>query len=315
MMQVRRVFTGYLLFPLLAYCMSVAFSYEACAQVDIDDAALQGALGMLLQRNMALSGSSVRVTVLADHATLEGEVPDELSRELAAQIALSVPAIETVSNRLNVVPNPDHKEVDTSWVNHVDDLTASALAIMLLSQSKGARGASIGVETQDGVATIHGGVHNDVQRVHIRRLVYETRGIEAIQDRMHRIPGARIEEAPTLQFTLTDEELSNRVRTRIHANNQLHIRNLHVEVADGVCKLDGIVYSASLQALATSLALDVAGIRGVTAAMHVNDGPPPLFDAFEPEDAELEEEAFLPGPGETPYVTSEPLRDDPLPLP
>lgn len=307
MIQVRRIYTGYPLLPLFACCICLAFTFEVHSQEDNADARLQGALGMLLQLNTALSGSTFRVIVLADHATLEGEVADELSRELAAQLILSTPEIETLSNRLAVTPNLSGQKLDTSWASHVDDLTASALVIMLLSQSKGARGASIGVETQDGVATIHGGVYNDAQRVHIRRLVYETRGIEAIEDRMHRSPDAGSEVTPTLQFFPTDEELVNRVRTRIHANNQLHVRNLRVEVMEGICTLDGIVYTTAAQAQAVSLALDVVGVRGVSAAMHVNDGPPPLFDAYEPDEQEMEEEEFLPAPGETPLITSEPL--------
>ncbi|MCH7958494.1 MAG: BON domain-containing protein [Candidatus Hydrogenedentes bacterium] len=309
MMRVRRTFTGCPLVLLLACCMIFATFVEVRAQEDLEDAAIQGGLEMLLQLNTALAGSSIRVTVLADHAALEGEVPNALSRELAAQVVASAPEIETVSNRLLIAPNPAAENADDSWVGQVRDLTASALAIMLLSQSKGAQGTSIGIETHDGVATIHGAVPNDRQRAHIRRLVYETRGIDAIRDRMHHTPDAQVGAVPTSPPLPTDEELANRVLIRIRANSQLHVRSLHVDVVDGFCTLDGTVYHPAEQARASSLALDVSGVRGVSAAMRINNGPPPLFDAFEPEEPETQEEEPVLGPGVTPDIISETLRD------
>ncbi|MCH7908089.1 MAG: BON domain-containing protein [Candidatus Hydrogenedentes bacterium] len=309
MMRVRRTFAGYPLVPLLACCMIFAFPAEVRAQEELEDAAIRGGLEMLLRLNTALAGSSIRVTVFADHAALEGEVPNALSRELAAQVVASAPEIKTVSNRLLIAPNPAVESASDSWAGQVRDLTASALAIMLLSQSKGARGTSIGIETHDGVATIHGAVRDDHQRVHIRRLVYETRGIEAIRDRMHRAPDAQTGVSPTSPALPTDEELADRVRIRIRANSQLYVRSLRVDVVDGFCTLGGTVYRPAEQAQATSLALDVSGVRGVSAAMRINKGPPPLFDAFEPEEFETREEEPVLGPGESPHITSETLRD------
>ncbi|MCH7959522.1 MAG: BON domain-containing protein [Candidatus Hydrogenedentes bacterium] len=309
MMQVRRTFTGYPLAPLLVCCLIFTFPAEVRAQEELEDATIQGGLEMLLRLNTVLMGSSIRVTVFADHAALEGEVPNALSRELAAQIVASAPEIETVSNRLLIAPNPVVENAGDSWVGQVRDLTASALAIMLLSQSKGAQGTSIGIETHDGVATIHGAVRNDHQRAHIRRLVYETRGIVAMRDRMHRTPNAQIGVSPTSRPLPTDEELADRVGIRIRANSQLNVRSLRVDVVDGFCTLGGTVYRPAEQARATSLALDVSGVRGVSAAMRINNGPPPLFDAFEPEELEVHEEDPILGPGDTPDIISEPLRD------
>ncbi|MCA8967651.1 MAG: BON domain-containing protein, partial [Planctomycetes bacterium] len=137
------------------------------AQV-VNDATLTARVKSQLLWNQETSGLEVTVTTENRVVTLSGAVDSSAERDVVGQIAVNTDGVLDVQNELTVDADTSIEEsakdtardagraVSDSWV------TAKVKSALLFN--RGVDGATIGVETSDGVVTLSGVVDGAVER-------------------------------------------------------------------------------------------------------------------------------------------------------
>lgn len=113
-------------------------------------------------------GAPVEVSLLGGVATLTGEVPDEARRRLIEQGLLQLPEVEDVHNHLRVTPPAGGP-------------LAQLRAIL---EREGVRLPSLGIEVQDGQATLFGRAEGWFDRDAAERLAWTLPGVRGVTNRI-----------------------------------------------------------------------------------------------------------------------------------
>lgn len=149
----------------------------------LEQARIEGQLWATYALNRHLNPFDIDVEVEQRTAILEGEVDQEVKKELAEQIALSVDGIEDVDNRLDVNDEwrdsavADAESGDRSFGTRVQDATLTATVKSKLLWNRSTAGLSINVSTENGVVELVGEAESDASRELAERLAANTEGV------------------------------------------------------------------------------------------------------------------------------------------
>jgi osmotically-inducible protein OsmY len=245
---------------------------EAVAQA-AKDTAISARIETLFAVNEYLSPFNINTTTVDGVVTLTGSVEDEIQKDLAEDLAKTVDGVKEVRNNLTVVGTIVSERPRKGWRESVNDMTLNAAIRGRLLYNKELKGLKIGVSTEKGVVTLHGVVNTHFQKEHIEKVVMETRGVERVINNLtvhERTPAAPIE---AVTQKVSDEWVEKRVQTAVVFNRHLNIRNLNVNVDNGLCILTGTVDTEEQRELAESLALSIAGVERVQNDIQVYSPP------------------------------------------
>lgn len=149
----------------------------------LEQARIEGQLWATYALNRHLNPFDIEVEVERRTAILEGEVDQDVKKELAEQIALSVDGIEDVDNRLAVNEEwrdpavADTESRDRSFGTRVQDATLTATVKSKLLWNRNTAGLSINVNTENGVVELVGEAESDASRELAERLAANTEGV------------------------------------------------------------------------------------------------------------------------------------------
>lgn len=221
-----------------------------------------------------LRASDLKVSVDNGKATLTGTVEEDISKDLAKEVALGVKGITAVDNQILVKSDytPPARTADRSYGEVIDDATITAAIKSKLLWSKHTDGLSTEVSTTMGKVTLKGTADSAAAKDLAERQALNTRGVVAVNNQLVVKGDAKPTVAATTKSAATevskdisDAWITTKVKSTLMYSSNVDGSAITVNTKGGVVTLTGAVDSGSEQALAIELAENVRGVKSVDA--------------------------------------------------
>jgi osmotically-inducible protein OsmY len=201
--------------------------------------------------------------------TIAGSVGDEVQRDLAEELARAAKGVRSVKNEIVVVPTTYGDKERRSFRQKIEDKTVTASVRTRLLYHREFKGLKIGVSAVNNVVTLHGIVNSESQKNRIHRVVLETKGVDSLVNNLTIHQKEELHGLDKVGRFFSDEWLESRVETAILLNRHVSIRELDVEVNDGICILSGIVGQKEKKQAAGAVAQSIQGVKSVKNEIQV----------------------------------------------
>ncbi len=222
--------------------------------------------------NPHLQANDIKVSVDDGVATLTGSVEEDISKELAEQIALKVKGINKVNNQIKVDPDykPKKSSDEKSYGEVISDASITATVKSKLLWSKHAQGLSAEVETDAGKVTLNGTANSEEAKEMAGLLASNTHGVESVQNKLKvdKESGKRDEDKnkkTDIGQSISDTWITTKVKSTLIYSSNVSSSDISVDTSNGVVTLSGSVKSSAEHALAVELARNVKGVKSVKA--------------------------------------------------
>lgn len=274
----------------------------------VEDSTISARIGTLYLLNEHLNPFNINTTTRDGNVVITGSVNDEVQKELAEDLARSVKGVGFVDNRLVVINTVVGEKEQRTWKQRMSDraLSASVKSRMLMKGEF--KGLKTGITTVNSVVTLYGVVPTEEHALAMARVAEETKGVAEVVNNLtvHEKEDAYDAVRGTGR-KISDEWTELRVAKTMLLNRHLSIRELDVEVLDGICFLSGSVNSEEKKELAGQLADNIRGVVEVRNNIAVReDGV--VIPSAEVEESEVPDAE--PAPAPRPSIKgSEPLED------
>lgn len=261
----------------------------------VEDSVLTARYETILLFNEYLNPFRIRTETVNGVMTLTGTVDDEIERQLAESLALSIDGVKKVDNRLVVEPGgrsvdpEDIREKEQALQKRVADANLRANVMSRLAYQLNLDADRIDVTVQDGEVTLDGDVYTEAERDEAAEVAMDTRGVSEVDNNLRVTKAETLEEAEekvaekddgeqrvktelaNVGDALQDEWIEKRVEMRIAFNRHLSMIGLDVDVTDGVCTLSGELIAKEQRALAEHIAKTTKGVQSVVNEIVVKD--------------------------------------------
>jgi osmotically-inducible protein OsmY len=224
--------------------------------------------------NRHLRGFDLAVTVDGNKAVLSGNVDENVSKELAEQIALGVDGIKRVDNRIAVDANylrPKHEGSERSFGDKVEDATITASVKSKLLWNTHTDGLDIHVDTNNSKVTLTGNAGSSKEKVLAGRIARDTEGVVAVNnnialngkpdnsEKMH----AKGEKA---EQKVSDSWITTKVKSSLATTRGVNAFEITVTTTNGVVSLNGLVDTPAERDRAIQVAQDIRGVNKVDSS-------------------------------------------------
>lgn len=250
---------------------SPAFAAENTPR-DIINARQESQIWTTFALNPYLRASDLAVSVQGGKATLTGKVAEDVSKDLAAQIALGVDGIQSVDNRIIVqtdyVPPPPAAS-NRSYGEVIDDATITSAIKSKLMWNRYTSGLAINVDSKRGKVTLTGNAESPVAKELAGRMAMNTRGVTSVKNQLStRVTKPTATESAKratreAATDVADSWITAKVRSTLLYSSNIDSGDIAVSTRQGVVELSGKVDSGAERALAIELAKNVKGVRSV----------------------------------------------------
>ncbi len=153
----------------------------------IEDAQLAARVRGELLAKLGSDALGIQPQVTTHTATLWGQVLERSSQELAREVALSVPGIDRVKNRIKVDKSAEDrrslvgKTIDHSGAELRDAATENRVGMALLGEL-GRYGLDIEVESSDGIVSLRGRMPDQERKQRALKTTQEIEGVQKVID-------------------------------------------------------------------------------------------------------------------------------------
>ncbi|WP_281784590.1 BON domain-containing protein [Sinimarinibacterium flocculans] len=220
-----------------------------------------------------LRANDLKVSVQNGKATLTGTVEEDVSRDLAKQIALGVEGIRQVDNQIKVQPDytPAAKTDERGYGERIDDATITAAVKSKLVWSRQTEGLTATVDTERGKVRLGGTADSAESRDMAGKLAMNTRGVSSVDNRIviaKAEPGiiaGVTESGQDAGQSMTDGWITTKVKATYMYSSNVDSADISVSTAEGIVSLSGKVSDAAQRALAIELARNIRGVKSVDA--------------------------------------------------
>jgi len=220
-----------------------------------------------------LSAYTINVETKDGVVTLTGQVPTEVDKELAANVAKDVPDVKNVDNQLMVQPGLKPSESSLREGMRVTDLEIRADLNEKLLASQALKGQNLQVSVQDRIVTLSGQVETPAQKTGAEQLA---RSVANVVDVVNNVgisnPGAALNETPGVPESVgKDKDQVNRVLFALfkERENFADVGAIKATSREGIVTLTGPVASRAERALAERIVRDVDGVKGTNNQLSV----------------------------------------------
>jgi hyperosmotically inducible periplasmic protein len=240
----------------------------ADAKQDLIDARQESQISTTYALNPYLHAGDIKVVVQNGKATLNGKVEDDVSKELAKEIALGVSGVKSVDNQLEVAENYQSTN-EKGYREAVDDVSISAAVRSRLVWSKHSyMGAK--VDTKDGRVTLSGSVNNDEAKALAENLARNTRGVKSVSNQLKidsNSTGDSVKStARETEKAVADAWITAKVKSNFVYSSNVSAGDINVDTKNGRVTLSGKVSSGAERELAVEIAKNVRGVKSVEAS-------------------------------------------------
>jgi len=241
---------------------------------DIIDARQETQIWTTFALSPNLRATELKVAVHSGKATLSGSVGDDISKELAKQIALGVDGIKEVDNQIAVQADyvPIRQSPQRSYGELIDDATIAASIKGKLMWSTYTNGLTTSVVSVSGKVTLRGSADSAAAKELAERLATNTRGVTSVDNQLVINPDkptladAAAITANTAGHEMADGWITAKVKSMFLYSNNVTGSNITVSTNNGVVTLSGKLYSSVERAHAIELAQNIRGVKSVQAA-------------------------------------------------
>jgi len=188
---------------------------------------------------------------------LTGTVSEESHKSLAQETLAGLPGVESVDNRLEIKGERPAESSD-AW------LRMKVKTILFLHRSLSDSKTEVNVN--DGIVTLQGEATSQAQK----ELTTEyAKDIEGVKDVKNEMTVTKKRKAQTVGQKIDDASITAQVKMTLLYHRSTSALNTKVETKRGVVTLHGKAGNAAELDLATKLANDVAGVKGVRNLMTI----------------------------------------------
>ncbi|MES1245778.1 MAG: BON domain-containing protein [Acidobacteriota bacterium] len=185
--------------PLLVVSLLAALLVGACAGASspmhqatdrsITDAGVQADVYVALLEKLGRDGLPVDVSVLNGRVILTGNVAQRSTQELAEEVALSVPGVRSVDNRVTAPTSSAAQTAPGQAADHVDlevqDALLEARVKRKLLAEISRYAFDLEVEASGGVVSLRGTLPDQERKSIALRAAQETAGVNKVIDLLH----------------------------------------------------------------------------------------------------------------------------------
>lgn len=211
-----------------------------------------------------LRANDLKVSVHEGKATLTGNVAEDVTKDLAKQIALGVDGIKSVDNNIEVVPNykSPAQSADRSYGEVIDDATITSEVKSKMLWSRYADGLTANVDTTRGKVKLSGTAESQEAKDAAGKLASSTRGVHVVNNQLV-VVAAKPGVAKDATNDVADGWITTKVKSTFMYSTNVNGSDIAVSTNSGVVTLTGKMDSGSERALAIELARNVRGVKSV----------------------------------------------------
>jgi osmotically-inducible protein OsmY len=215
-----------------------------------------------------LSAYEINITTKDGVVALTGQVPTEVDKQLAGNVAKDVQDVKSVDNQLQVNPGIKPSESSMREGMRVADLEIRAELNEKLASSQGLQGQSIQTNVQDRIVTLTGRVETPAQKTGAEQLA---RSVANVVDVVNNLEVSNPAAQSESDSSAKDKDLTNRVLFALfnERENFTDVGAIKAAGKEGNIVLTGTVASRAERALAERIARDVNGVKNVSNQMSV----------------------------------------------
>lgn len=203
-----------------------------------------------------LQGDDIKIQSREGVVTLTGIVSEESHKSLAQDTVAGLPGVKSVDNRLEVKGESPAKNSD-AW------LTTKVKSTLLFHRSVSA--ATTEVDVKDGIVTLRGEAASQAQKELTTEYAKDVEGVKDVINEMTVAKTSKTKQS--LGEKIDDASITAQVKMTLLYHRSTSALNTKVETNNGVVTLDGKAKNAAEVELATKLANDVNGVKGVENRM------------------------------------------------
>ncbi len=240
---------------------------------DISEARQESQIWTTFALNSQLKANDLKVSVDNGKATLTGTVEEDVSKDLAKQIALNVSGIKDVDNQ--IVVKSDYvapKRTDRDFGQSVEDATITSAIKSKLLWSQHAEGFATNVDTNNGKVVLTGTADSALAKEAAGRLAMNTRGVASVDNKLS-VKAGKPDLVKTSKATandagakVSDSWITTKVKSSLLYARNVDGTDINVKTVGGVVTLSGKADSDAERDLAVEIAKNVRGVKTVNAA-------------------------------------------------
>jgi osmotically-inducible protein OsmY len=238
----------------------------AATETEITNARQESQIWTTYALSPYLRANDLQVTVDAGKATLTGKVDEDVTKELAGQIAQGVVGITDVDNQIEVLPDysvPERSK-ERSFGDVIDDASITSAIKNKLLWSKYASGLQTDVDTSWGQVQLKGSADSAAAKATAGSLAINTRGVHSVDNQLV-VDSARPAPEQSVMQEVSDAWITTKVKSTYMYSSNVDGSDISVNTQDGKVTLAGKVDSGAEQALAIEMAGNVRGVKSVNS--------------------------------------------------
>jgi hyperosmotically inducible protein len=205
-----------------------------------------------------LKGDDIKIQSRDGVVTLTGIVSEEYHKSLAQETVAGLPGVETVDNRLEVKGAPPTANSD-EWLR--DKVKVALLFHRSVS------GFITEVNVKDGIVTVQGEATSQAQKDLTTEYAKDVEGVKGVNNEMTVTETSK--KTRTVGETIDDASITAQVKITLLYHRSTSALNTSVTTKKGVVTLGGKASNSAELNLATKLANDVNGVKGVKNLMTI----------------------------------------------
>jgi len=208
--------------------------------------------------NTYLTGDDIKIESKDGVVTLTGIVADNFNKSMAKETVAGLPGVKSVDNRLEVKSVPPAENSD-AWLR-------DKVKVTLLFHRSVSAGATE-VDVKDGIVTLRGDAASQAQKELTTEYARDVEGVKEVNNEMT-VTKTSI-KTRTIGEKIDDASITAQVKMTLLSHRSTSAINTKVETKRGEVTLYGKASNAAEKNLATKLANDVNGVKGVKNRMTI----------------------------------------------
>ena len=244
---------------------------------DLAEARQEGSVWTAIALNRHLNPFSIDVDVENGVAKLTGEVENDVDRDLAEEVAMSIDGVTEVDNQLTVNPDVETKKTENgepTLSQSFSNATTTATIKSKLLWNSNTEGLDVNVTTNNHVVTLTGTAQSDAAKDLAGMLAKDTDGVSRvvndIQVNANATTAAKAQNtADEAGEAISDAWITSKIKSSYLLSSNLDGLDISVDTKNGVVSLSGTVMTDAEKDLAVSTAKNIKGVTDVSAdALH-----------------------------------------------
>jgi len=205
-----------------------------------------------------LQDDDIKIQSIDGAVTLTGMVNENFHKALAEETLAGLPGVQSVDNRLEVKGVPPTADSD-AWI--LDKVKVTLLFHRSVS------GFKTEVNVKDGIVTLQGEAASQAQKELTTEYAKDVEGVKDVRNEM--IVTKTSKNPRTAGQKIDDVSITAQVKMTLLYHRSTSALNTKVATRRGVVTLYGKAKNAAEMSLATKLANDVNGVKGVNNRMTI----------------------------------------------